>query len=932
MRILRTLCLALTALLISLPSAAKPLQPDPNWTIQKLDNGFQYRLYSVDESSDRVQLYLWVKSGSADETAEQKGGAHLLEHMAFNGTKHFPGHKIEQLFKEAGLGFGQDINAYTNFKETVYTLNIPDNNPELMNDVLLYLSDVAQNIELDETEVAKEIGVVKGEYYTRLSYEQIKENAYMDKMSAGTEYILNNIGGLPAQLDTLNANKLQDYYRAWYRPDNMELLVVGKIDKPQISQAIAKQFNRLHGQAKTKNRPAEPQFSHATQTFSSVEVKQNGVSLNFILPPVSVATEADTKINNKIEFTHLLIMNRLNRAHELSGTPFASINSYVGLPMWVGNNRVYSLEVEYRLSQDQAAIDWLGAEIAKINQFGFTQAEFDQLKQLYSLHIANYDQTYDNLTSSNIINNYLGALKAEQVPVDKKTTLLLYNDFLEQLTLAEVNQFAQQTLVNPQIYQVAPEMGEESPLNAGVLKSHQQLESWVTAALKQSVQPYAAGVLVAQQTDDTLATATGKLLSQQSYKELGIEQLNFDNGLSVLLQPDSTKKGMVYFQFSAPGGITSLDAKYRSAANMLIDTQINSGLGKQSAQQVQQALASHLTTVNPFINNSAQGFDGSMPTAQLDFALTLLKRGFVSDKIDPAAFKQVKEGIFNNVKNYLNSNQGQVDIRYFNALYGKNPYEGPLSLKQIEQVTTADLLYVKQQLFGSANGFKLTLVGDFEIDEAKALISQHLATLPKGTQHQASPQTLWATKNKTEINENRNDNDRADIVFQFVYQGVEPSEKQIYATDLISRIISEQLMATVREDLSLAYSPYAGCDPASDNINYSYCRIAFVTAPQDADKAKQAVEKILTQLYQTGADNKALSLHKNALETAMLDTFKDPQSRAWFIHRDFVSGYQVGEVLDPKAIVASIDKPYIDGLIKQMLQNAGQLTLVNLPK
>ena len=454
----------------------------------------------------------------------------------------------------------------------------------------------------------------------------------------------------------------------------------------------------------------------------------------------------------------------------------------------------------------------------------------------------------------------------------------------------------------------------------------------MTAALKQSVQPYAAGVLVAQQTDNTPATTTGKLLSQQSYKELGIEQLNFDNGLSVLLQPDSTKKGMVYFQFSAPGGITSLDAKYRSAANMLIDTQINSGLGKQSAQQVQQALASHLTTVNPFVNNSAQGFEGSMPTAQLDFALTLLKRGFVSDKIDPAAFKQVKESFFNNVKNYINSNQGQVDIRYFNALYGKNPYEGPLSLKQIEQVTTADLLYVKQQLFGSANGFKLTLVGDFEIEAAKQLISKHLATLPKGPLHQAPPQTLWVTKNKTEINENRNDNDRADIVFQFAYQGIGQSIKHIYAADLIGRLISDQLMANVREELSLAYSPYAGCDPASKNLNYSHCRIAFVTAPQDAGKAKQAVTKILAELYQNGADANALSLHKNALETAMLDTFKDPNSRAWFIHRDFVSDYKVGESLDVKAIVASIDKPYIDGLIKQMLQDAGQVTLVNLPK
>ncbi len=931
MKIVHYALLPLLTLLMSSPLQAKPLPSDPNWQIHQLDNGFQYRLYSVDEPSDRVQIYLWVKAGAIDETAKQKGGAHLLEHMAFNGTQHFPGHKIEQLFKQAGLNYGQDLNAYTSFKDTVYTLSIPENNPELMNEALLYLSDVAQNISLDEAEVAKEIGVVQGEYYTRAGNEKEPDIAYMEAMSVGSKYGYYGVIGTLEQIERLNAKALQDYYRAWYRPDNMELLVVGNIDKPQVADAIEKQFKGLYGKAQSKNRPPEPEFKYATQTFQSEKVTRNAISLNFILPKPSVQTVADSERNNLIHFTHALINMRLSRAHEINQTPFASVNSYIGQPLFVGNNWLYSLGVDYERSQDQAAINWLGAEIAKINQFGFSQDEFDQLMLMYQAHLLNFEQTYQSRPSQDIINEYLHTQQQQQVSVDKATTLSLYNGFLEKLTLAKVNQFAQQTLVNPQIYQIAPSSETSSPLYAGAIKPHQQLETWVTAALKQPVTPYQSEQLVAKYSSSDEQGQTGKVIAEQNYPALGIEQLTYDNGLTVLLQPDTTNKGMVYFQFSALGGITTLDAKYRAAANMLVDVQAASGLGTQSAQQVTQALASRVTTINPFIHNTQRGFDGSMPTNQLEFALDYLSRAYRSAKVDEAAFNQMKSNYTSTVKHYINSKQGQVDSRYFQALYGNNPYEGLLSLTQLQRVTPADIQYVKQQLFGSAADFKLTLVGDFAPEQAKQLISQYLASLPKGQTHAPHKTQLNVLERKTSLNEKLNENDRADLVFHFVYQGVEPSVKQIYGADLLARLVQDQLMATVREELSLSYSPYAACDAALVNLNYSHCRIGLVTAPKDADKAKQAIEKILTDFYQNGADATALAQHKKGLETAMLDTFKDPQSRAWFIHRDLVLGYQVGETLDAKAVVASIDKAYIDGLIKQMLQQAGQVTLVNKP-
>jgi zinc protease len=342
---------------------------------------------------------------------------------------------------------------------------------------------------------------------------------------------------------------------------------------------------------------------------------------------------------------------------------------------------------------------------------------------------------------------------------------------------------------------------------------------------------------------------------------------------------------------------------------------------------VQQFIA-HSTDIRPFINKGEHGLAGNTTTEHLEFALAGIRQAVSSTKIDEQVLQHIKQSVYDHQRiARLDTKNKQIK----QALYGNNQYEKDISLYRIKKITSEELIDVKTALFGSANGFKLTLVGDFEPSAAKLLINQYLGSLPSGDKHSARTAPLWVSTEKTERKINKSLGNRAELRMDFVYQDVTPSVKQIYGADIISRMLRVKLTDTVREELSLTYSPYAVCDPMI-SLNYSHCRIQIVTEAQDVIKAKQAVEKILSDYYSQGVDEAELSLRKSSLETAMLDTFKDPKSRAELIHRDLVYGYQVGEILDAKAIVASIDKPYIDGLIKQMLQDAGQVTLVNLPK
>ncbi|MDO6524100.1 insulinase family protein [Motilimonas sp. 1_MG-2023] len=919
MRLCHSLCFALIALLYSLPTLATPLQPDPNWQIHQLDNGFQYRLYSVDETSDRVQIYLWVKSGAIDETYEQKGGAHLLEHMAFNGTKHFPGHKIKALFEQSGLAFGQDLNAYTSFKDTVYTLSIPENDNELMNEVLLYLSDVAQNITLDETEVAKEIGVVKGEYYARLGNTQDPDTYYMEKMSKFSGYNFKQLIGTETQIEELNASELKKYYRTWYRPNNMELLVVGNFNQEQLSQSIQKKFSHLEGQAPVKKRPAEPRFQSAGLTFSSEKVKQSRLSFNYLLPERALVTEQDKFNEHLIQFTNAMLSDRLGRANELADSAFLSAQSYIGIPTYVGNNVVFSLNVEHGEKQIKPVTHWLTKEVKKIQLYGFTEAELNQQKQLYLALLSQLNQLSKQATSEAIIESHLTLLQQQHTPISQDDEQRLQQQFIAQITLAKVNDFAKQVLVNPQKYQV-------TQVSHAAAEPY-ELEIWQSEAQQQDVKAYTEKQFTSNFNLSAKIQGQGEIINTAAYPQYGIETFTLANGLEILLQPDNTNKGEIYFHFSALGGETSLAPKYRAAAAMLADVQLASGLGEYSAKQTVQQFIAHSTDILPFINKGEHGLAGSTTNEHLEVALAGIRQAVSSTKIDEQMLQHIKQNFYDHQRIARIDTQNKLIKK---ALYGNNKYEEDISLYRINKLTSQDLIDVKTALFGSANGFKLTLVGDFEPSAAKQLINQYLGSLPSGDKHSARTAPLWVSTEKTERQINMNFGNRADLRMEFVYQGVTPSVKQTYGADLISRMLRVKLTDTVREELSLSYSPYAVCDPMV-SLNYSHCRIQIVTEAKDVIKAKHAVEQILSNYYSQGVDATELSLRKSSLETAMLDTFKDPKSRAELIHRDLVYGYQVGEILEVKANVASIDKPYIDGLIKQMLQQAGQITLVNEP-
>lgn len=899
------------------------LPQDPAWITGKLITGFTYHILPVDEQSDRIQLYLRIKAGSVQETEQQQGYAHLLEHMAFNGTKNFPKNKIIRLFEQAGLVFGRDLNAFTSFDNTVYQLSIPEGNELLLKQVLQYLADISYQINLNQAEIAKEKGVVQGEIYTRANLLDNPYIAYMDNFGEGTKYQYQKIVGTVNSIEKATQTGLNAYYNSWYHPENIELLIVGDVKENTTVQLINEYFLAFKGdhQLQLKQPHRIPSFKQTPFTVASPQVKVETSSLVFNLPDYKYKTHHDDYKNRLIIFVNQLLNYRLTRSNELKKKPYNHAFSYIGTPNDGGNKWVYSLGVNHdnSFNNRSGAIKFLASEAARLQQYGFTNEEFKHQKALLASQTKNANIDYRNKKSVDIINEALNSLMHNKTNISPSLNNILANEFLAKIRLDEINNFTSETLVKPQ-FSAFYTQGSGTQDTAKIIADIQQ-----TLLTKQSLPN--DNLVIASKALIANLPAVGKIVKSSEYPQYYMQELHLDNGVAALLQPDSSANGKVYLEFSAPGGITALDPKTRAAAVALTDIYLNSGLAEMTGQQTAQLFQLNNTQLTPYISNTTQGFTIETAADKLEFAMSSIYAAMLNGKIDDTVFKHVKQSMIqwtrNNDPNFQSITKGD--------LFSHNPYEGKLSLKQLYDLDKDKVEAVYKQLFGHANGYKLTVIGDFEPLQAKALIAKYIGSLPKGKKHQYTIKKQPVLNKKVSLKREINKLDRADLVFDFIFEATEPNIKDIYASDLISRVLQRKMVNNVREELSLTYSPNAWCGSATPGSNYARCQINVVTDKKDADKGVEAVELALKDLYQTGVSQTELDEHKKALVLAMLDNDKFPQQRARFVHRDFINGFPIGSVLEPQAVVDEIDKAYIDLLINRYLKDAGQVTLTVLP-
>ncbi|WP_037027616.1 M16 family metallopeptidase [Psychromonas aquimarina] len=929
MMILRKLIL--TALTVFLLSACTGGSPNPENTQAKvtsstLANGLFYAIHAKQENSDKIQLRLMINAGSLSETDTQKGYAHLLEHMAFNGTKHFPKNKIIELFEKSGLTFGQDINAYTHFDVTVYTLTVPKSDAQLLADTILYLRDVLTDIEFDQAELDKEQGVVQNEYRLRVPQEKPYYYAIFDDYIADSPYA----DRLPVvTIESVgNSTELgvKAFYKTWYRPDNAKLLITGDVNTVEAARLINEAFASVPS-SHNKSRqviPTVPKINTESKSYSSKVINYSQSDLFIEMPAFSIKSSDDISRSMQSRLLDNLINYRLNVQNNQRPQPFTEIGFHSF--EYFSNHPVKQLYVVHNNDQYQQAVNFAAQELARIEQHGFSQAELDLQLEEIRMSLSGLENDYINKTSEQLASDTINSWTSGNIEHTLEIERLAYQKTLAEADLHKLKQLSKTLLQQPKQWNFAYPYQSQSPDLAALQKA-------AADTIKKPTEK--ADIKIAKLTLPVISKGknASRIETEKYHPEKQLTEWQLSNGVSVVLQPDHSVKNSIFMGLSAPGGTNSLSTDQLPAALYLFNSYINSGIAGLSAQQLEQKFNNAKVSLIPYMEQNIHGFTMTSENnpKSLELLFSVLYSAFTEARIKETVFAAEKERVIEAQQNYLQQAITNTHKRMRNKLFPGNAYLRIFSVDELKAVQQQEVEKIYQTLFSHANGYTLTIVGDFEVDDLKAGILQYIAALPSGEMHKFNHNRQSIIKHASSLNENTNPQDNAEVLLFSITDTPNKNIKEIYQADLLQRIISRKLTKIIREELSLTYSPYVMVADQKPGMAFTEVMISVVAKVEDAQQTQTEIRQIITDFINNGISEEQLADHKKGLLNGMSSVLKTADDRQWFLQRDHLYGFELSSTEKAQSIIEAITLTDMNAFLRTYLAPQHTLQFINIP-
>ncbi len=872
-------------------SLAQPMPVDPQITIGKFANGLRYYIRANKKPEKRAELRLVVKAGSILEDDDQQGLAHFVEHMAFNGTQHFPKHEVVSFIESLGMRFGADLNAYTGFDETVYMLQVPTDKPEALDRALLILEDWAHNISFEPSEIERERGVVMEEWrlgrgagmrmLDKIFPILLKGSRYADRLPIGKPEIIQ--GG--------KAERLKKFYADWYRPDLMAVVAVGDFDKAAIEKLVTAHFASLPAATAPRPRPTydvpdRPDTAYAITTDK--EMTSTTVEIDTLLP---------TREQGTIGVYRQKIVNRLfsalfsARFAELAQQPDSPIlGAFAGRGSFLGRKDQASLSALVKENAIERGLETLLSELERVARFGFTTAELQRQKQSELRNRERMIAEKDNRESASRAAEYIrNFLENETLPTADDEYALQMR-FIPEITLDEINKLAREWFPeqNRLILVRAPEK------NGLVIPDEAKLAAAVKAASTKELKPYvdtlaATALLDALPTPGTIAKTTTK-------EAIGITEWELSNGVKVVLKPTTFRADEILFRATSPGGTSLANDKDYIPANTATQVITAGGLGKFNITDLRKMLTGKAATAGPFIGELEEGLSGGSSRKDLETMFQLIYLRFTQPRADATAFSvQVSQA-----KTMLANQRVVPEYSFYEALINAS-YQNHLRRRLMtpETVDEWDLnksLAFYKDRFADASDFTFIFVGSFDLPTIKPLVERYLGALPSIRRKETWKDVGVRAPNgivEKKVEKGIEPKSQAALVFSGSFEYDQMHRVVIRA---MTEILQTKLLETIREELGGTYS--ISVSPSYQKLpkpEYSIT-IQFGCDPQRTDDLIKRVLQEIERFKTTGPTEKQVNDEKEAL----LREFENNSKQNNYLLSQITVKYQHGE--DPAGL------------------------------
>lgn len=824
------------------------LPVDPAVRAGELPNGLRYFIRQNGRPANRVSLRLAVDAGSLKEEDNQRGLAHFLEHMAFNGTANFKPGELVTFLESIGARFGPHVNASTSFDETIYMLDVPTDREGYVEKGLLALSDFASGILLLEEEIEKERGVVLEEWRGRLGASSRITDQQLPVLLQGSRFALRLPIGTPEVIKGAPRERLSSFYETWYRPDRMAVVVVGDVAPGEAERLIRARFAdiaRPSSPVQEVDRRVPPHEETLYSLVTDPEAQGWGVTLAYKGPLPRQGTVGDYRASLVRELLSEMLNPRLGEIARRPNAPF------VGAQMSIDSfGRTLQLtELSAAVPENGLAIglEALVLEARRVRQFGFGPAELDRARRTLMAAYDRANNERNTAESSGFAAEYVRHF-LEQEPIPGiELEHRIASTYLPTITLEEVSALAAALLTdeNRVVLAVAPEKPNVPPPTVDSLKSA------MANAAKATVEPWTDAA--ARRTLVERPPSGGKVTSSRTLPDLGVTVLTLSNGVDVWLKPTDFKNDQVLFSAYALGG-TSLAPEERFHDAELATSLVGvGGMGGLNPIDLDRMLAGTIASASPQIDTYTQEMAGSSTPRDLETALQLNYLAFTAPNMTPEAFDLLKRRLTAALEN-----QAQNPRMVFGEKVALVNSSNHFSARRLTPagVATLDLPAMRDfytARYANAADFTYFVVGAFEVAEITPLIATWIGGLPS---------TGKATSSFRDMGVRFPDG----VVREVVIKGKEPAsqtvisffgdagkdEFEMHRVRAAGNILSIRLREILREQLGGTYGVSVGYETSLPRPGFGATIVQFGSAPENVDKLTQAVVAEVERLKAQG--------------------------------------------------------------------------------
>lgn len=913
----------------------QPLPMDPKIRYGKLENGLTYYIRHNEEPKERSVFYIAQNVGAILEEDHQDGLAHFLEHMAFNGTKNFPGKGIINYFEKLGVKFGADINAGTGQDMTVYFFtNVPTVRESVIDTALLALHDWSGSITLNEKEIDNERGVIREEWRTGNNANRRMRRKSDELRYPGSQYAKRDIIGDTAVINNFTYDALRAYYHKWYRPDQQAIVVVGDLDVDLVEQKIKNLFSPIPRKENFGERPVyeiadnkEPIVAivtdpEATNTQIRIDYKKDK------LPPQFQLSMGGYMLNTLNSIIGSIMGERYNEISMKADAPFVGAGTFY-TALVKSKDALVNLVIP-KEGKELESFDALLLEIERMKRFGFTNAEVERAKTNILSSMEKAYNERNNQNSERLAMEYVRHyLDNEPIP-GIEAEFEMIKMLLPQLTTEAVNQVAKSYITDENIIISinAPEKAEvKVPTEAQLLASLANMKNVEIAA---NVEEEATRPLMAK------APKAGKVKKITTNSAVETTEMMLKNGIKLVFKPTTFKKDEISLRAFSDGGLSKVkNIADLPTANLATTIVANNGIADFSETDLRKVLTGKIASVSPYISTYAEGMSGSSSVKDFETMLQLVNLYFTAPRKDDEAFKALTSMLRTTLAN-AEKNPAKAfsdSIRIVSADH--DPRVVLQTLDMVDKLDQDKAIEIYKERFANPADFTFVFVGNIDPNdkETQKLLATYLGGLKTAKKaKKENYEKVYRTSPKGKVNN----------YFKREMQTKKASNRIQYTAPLAYNITNDMLVSAIGEILDMRYmesireqegGTYSvGVAGIMNNIpnEEALVLMQFDTDPEKQARLMEIIHKEMNEIATNGPKAEDLQKVKENLQKQYA---QDLEQNSWWsstLKLYYEDG--INRVKDYKSAIDAVTAESIQNTMKQIINAGNVMEIVMLPK